>query len=290
MNVNFRSGRGYYRDGMLITVAMLLGVGCTSASGGDPEGQAQNDPLQGSASHTAGSQIRLHEGTASSAGSAGKSSEIKPMVTQTSGCDVSGYQGNVDWGGAAANGATFCYIKATEGTGYTNPYFAQQYNGSYDAGLIRGAYHFARPDVSSGADQANFFVSNGGGWSADGKTLPPALDIEYNPYGDECYGLSAASMVAWVSDFSNTIHALTQRYPTIYTSTDWWTTCAGNDGSFGATNPLWVPRYGSSVGTLPGGWSYQTIWQYADSGALPGDQDYFNGAYDRLQVFAATAD
>lgn len=42
---------------------------------------------------------------------------------------------------------------------------------------------------AGGADQANSSVDNGGGWSADGKTLPGALDIEYSPYGDTCYGL-----------------------------------------------------------------------------------------------------
>src|SRR6476660_3137405 len=41
------------------------------------------------------------------------------------GMDVSGYQGNVNWSGAWANGARWAYIKATEGTYYTNPYFAQ---------------------------------------------------------------------------------------------------------------------------------------------------------------------
>ncbi|MGI8723284.1 MAG: GH25 family lysozyme [Geodermatophilaceae bacterium] len=41
--------------------------------------------------------------------------------------------------------------------------------GSYNVGMIRGAYHFARPDRSSGATQANYFASNGGGWSADGE-------------------------------------------------------------------------------------------------------------------------
>ncbi len=54
------------------------------------------------------------------------------------GMDVSGYQGNVNWSSAYANGARFAYVKATEGTGYTNPYFAQQYNGSYNVGMIRG--------------------------------------------------------------------------------------------------------------------------------------------------------
>ncbi|MEU5389465.1 lysozyme, partial [Kitasatospora cineracea] len=207
-------------------------------------------------------------------------------VTQTKGMDVSSYQGNVAWSTAYANGGRFAYVKATEGTSYTNAYFAQQYNGSYNAGMIRGAYHFALPNVSSGATQAAYFVAHGGGWSKDGKTLPPALDIEYNPYGATCYGLSQAGMVSWIRDFSNTVHTKTGRYPTIYTTTDWWTTCTGNNSSFGATNPLWIARYSSSVGTLPAGWSYQTIWQYADAGTLPGDQNYFNGALDRVQALA----
>jgi len=37
------------------------------------------------------------------------------------GMDVSGYQGNVNWTAAWNNGARFAYVKATEGTGYTNP-------------------------------------------------------------------------------------------------------------------------------------------------------------------------
>ncbi|MBO0883064.1 MAG: hypothetical protein J2P17_22560, partial [Mycobacterium sp.] len=106
------------------------------------------------------------------------------------GMDVSSHQGFVNWRRAWRNGARFAYVKATEGTGYRNPYFTQQYEGSYRVGMIRGAYHFARPNISSGARQADFFVAHGGGWSRDGKTLPGALDIEWNPYsGGTCYGL-----------------------------------------------------------------------------------------------------
>lgn len=54
----------------------------------------------------------------------------------------------------------------------------QSCRGATNAGVIRGAYHFARPDISSGATQATYFTTNGGGWSADGITLPGALDIE----------------------------------------------------------------------------------------------------------------
>jgi len=203
------------------------------------------------------------------------------------GMDVSGYQGNVNWTAAWNNGARFAYVKATEGTGYTNPYFAQQYNGSYNVGMIRGAYHFARPNVSGGATQADYFVAHGGGWSRDGKTLPGALDIEWNPYaGGTCYGLSTGGMVAWIKAFSDEYHAKTSRWPVIYTATSWWSQCTGNGGDFTSTNPLWVARYSSTVGALPYAWGVYTFWQYADSGDFPGDQDTFNGAYDRLQALA----
>ncbi len=228
----------------------------------------------------AGSTVAAHEGR-------GPGAPVAALaVTQTPGLDVASYQGNVNWSSVRANGARFAYVKATEGTTYTNPYFTQQYNGSYNAGLIRGAYHFALPNRSSGTAQANWFVDHGGGWSRDGKTLPPALDIEYNPYGATCFGLSQSAMVSWIRAFSTTVHTRTGRYPTIYTTTNWWATCTGNNASFGATNPLWIARYASTVGTLPAGWSYQTIWQHADSGVFPGDQNLFNGAFDRLQALA----
>jgi GH25 family lysozyme M1 (1,4-beta-N-acetylmuramidase) len=227
-----------------------------------------------------GSTVAAHEGAP-----AARPATVSPRTT-VSGMDVSSYQGNVDWATAWANGGRFAYIKATESTTYTNPDFTQQYNGSYNVGMIRGAYHFATPDTSSGATQADYFVSHGGGWSADGKTLPPMLDIEYNPYGAECYGLSAASMVSWIQSFVNEVHAKTTRWATIYSTTDWWTTCTGNSSAFSSNDPLFIARYSSSAGTLPAGWGFWTFWQYADSGTFPGDQDYFNGAQDRLLALA----
>jgi GH25 family lysozyme M1 (1,4-beta-N-acetylmuramidase) len=212
-------------------------------------------------------------------------------ASSVSGMDVSGYQGNVNWQGAWNNGARFAYVKATEGTGYRSSYFAQQYNGSYSVGMIRGAYHFARPNLSGGSYQADYFVNHGGGWSADGKTLPPALDIEYNPYGSTCYGLSQASMVNWIRDFSNQVHARTNKYPMIYTTFNWWSTCTGNSSAFANTNPFWIAIYRSTSPTsIPAGTYTWTIWQHASSGTFPGDQDLFNGGYARLQALATNHD
>src|SRR4051794_1089875 len=156
------------------------------------------------------------------------------------GQDVSSYQGNVNWSAQWNAGSRFAYIKATEGTYYTNAYFAQQYNGSYNVGMIRGSYHFARPDTTSGATQADYFVAHGGGWSRDGRTLPGALDIEYNPYGSTCYGLSQSSMRGWITSFLNEYHARTTRWPVLYTTTDWWNTCIGNYNAWASEAPLWI--------------------------------------------------
>jgi GH25 family lysozyme M1 (1,4-beta-N-acetylmuramidase) len=262
----------------LLALAVCASFGYASpAAPGDASREAMNRKHD----HAMGSQIRLHEPVE-------RPVTPQPELAAASvpGMDVSSWQGNVDWATAYANGARFAYVKATESTSYQNPYFAQQYNGSYNVGMIRGAYHFATPNTASGASQANYFVDHGGGWSADGKTLPGALDMEYNPYGSTCYGLSQSGMASWIADFANTYYSRTGRYPVIYTSTSWWSQCVGSAGNFSSTSPLWVARYSSSAGTLPYPWTYYTFWQYADSGTFPGDQNLFNGAYDRLQVLA----
>jgi GH25 family lysozyme M1 (1,4-beta-N-acetylmuramidase) len=209
--------------------------------------------------------------------------------TAPRGFDVSAYQTGISWSTARSRGAQFAYIKATEGTGYVSPAFSSQYTGSYSAGLIRGSYHFALPDRTSGAAQADYFAAHGGGWSADGKTLPGALDIEYNPYGAECYGLSQSGMRSWINSFVGEYHAITSRWPVIYSTRDWWTTCTGNYSGFGSHDPLWIACYCGSAGTMPAGWPAYTIWQNADSGTFPGDQDVFNGNSNGLQRLAAGA-
>ncbi|KZS88998.1 glycoside hydrolase family 25 protein [Sistotremastrum niveocremeum HHB9708] len=204
------------------------------------------------------------------------------------GIDVSSYQTGINWATVKANGISFAYIKATEGTTYTSPQFSSQYTGAYNQGIIRGAYHFAHPDSSTGAAQANYFLAHGGGWSADGLTLPGALDIEANPSGATCYGLSTSAMVSWISSFSSTYHSATGRYPVIYTTASWWNQCTGSSTAFAANSPLWVAHYttASTPGALPAGWSYETFWQYADSGPNPGDADVFNGSASGLKKIA----
>ncbi|KAI0190775.1 glycoside hydrolase family 25 protein [Xylaria flabelliformis] len=187
------------------------------------------------------------------------------------GFDISHYQSSVNFGAAYSAGARFVIIKATEGTDYIDPSFSSHYSGATNAGLIRGGYHFAHLDTSSGATQANYFIAHGGGWSGDGITLPGMLDLE-----GSCV-LSASATVAWIKDFSNTYHSKTGVYPLLYTNPSWWSSCTGNSNAFVNTNPLVLARYSSSAGTPPGSWPYYTIWQYNDAYTYGGDSDSFNG-------------
>ncbi|MEU6365965.1 GH25 family lysozyme [Streptomyces sp. NPDC046931] len=204
------------------------------------------------------------------------------------GHDVSSHQKNVDWAGAKARGARFVYIKATESTTYRNPYFTRQYDGARAAGIIRGAYHFAAPERSSGARQAAYSVRHGGAWRADGWTLPPALDLEDNPYDRRrtCYALSRAAMVGWIKSFSEEVRRETGRRPVIYTTARWWDNCTGGSSVFAADHALWIARHGApGAGAFPAGWSFWAFRQYDNGGSLPGDQNLFNGSLARLKTF-----
>jgi len=276
-----RMGTDHRRASALVALAALALPLILVSAPGTAAGTEQADYSLAEESY-AGSQIALREGVHGSPLDARAESEVE----QTLGHDVSGHQGPVDWLLAANAGAKFAYVKATEGTGFVNPQYRQQYDGAHDNGLIRGAYHFARPDISGGAEQAEYFIANGGAWRGDGRTLPGALDVEYNPYGDACYGKDAAAMTAWITDFTRTYLAKMGRSALIYTSTSWWKLCTGNNSGFGNTNPLWLARYAPEIGELPAGWEKQSIWQFADKGGLPGDQNYYNGPMTRVQALA----
>ena len=212
-------------------------------------------------------------------------------ASTTVGVDVSHWQGTVKWSSVRSGGTQFAYIKATEGIDFTDSQFDTNYPAAYHAGVIRGAYHFALPNRSSGAVQADFLFHNGGAWSADGRTLPAAVDLEYNPYGSDCYNMTQAGMRTWIADFLNRYRTRTGRYAVIYTTTDWWKRCTGNYSGFASKHPLWLARYGSSSGTLPAGWGFYTFWQYTQTGRVSGvsgavDRDYFNGLRSRLIALA----
>ncbi|MEU8825489.1 lysozyme [Streptomyces sp. NPDC048636] len=295
--MSLRSGKGAHRAasrlrspyalgglGAAVTTAVLATLAPAMASAEPPgpgpaTGSSSPAPLAHPGRDWMGSTIAEHEAT---------DPDAAPKATLAGGVegvDVSNYQGTVDWAALWNSNVRFAYVKATESTGYKNPSYSAQYNGAAEQGMIRGAYHFALPDRSSGAAQADYFVSNGGGWADDGITLPPVLDIEYNPYGAECYGLTPAQMVDWIKDFSQTVAERTGRTPVIYTTTNWWASCTGNSPDL-AENPLWLARYAATPGPMPAGWPSHTLWQYTATGPVVGDHDQFNGDLDALKALA----
>ncbi|MFB8087570.1 lysozyme [Streptomyces sp. col6] len=202
------------------------------------------------------------------------------------GIDVSSWQGGINWSSVRGAGIEFAWMKATEGLTYKDPTFSANYLNAYNAGVIRGAYHYARPDVSGGAAQADFFASNGGAWSRDNLTLPGVLDIE-----GTCYGYSQASMQQWILDFYNQYKARTGRDVVIYTSPSWWNTCTGGWSGMSARSPLWVANWTTGTPSIPSGFPFYTVWQYTSTGAVNGvsgnvDRDRFSGDRSRLLALA----
>ena len=277
--------------------AIALACGTLSPAGAtesSPEASASTQALPQEEMNTpmgAGERARLAETQPSTLGKAfPNATKMWTPSGGTLGMDVSSYQGNVDWNRAYNQGSRFAYTKATEGNYYTNPYFAQQYNGSARSGMIRGAYHFANPRSTSGAEQARYFVNHGGGWSNDGITMPGLLDIEYNPYpslGNTCYNMSSADLTRWIRDFMETYRSLTGRYPMIYTANYWWRQCVGTT-EFG-NHLLHLANYNYNPGPMPAGWGNYDIWQFSSEGPFVGDSNFFPGSVNDLRALAVNA-
>uniref|UniRef100_A0A7S1AKY3 Lysozyme n=1 Tax=Noctiluca scintillans TaxID=2966 RepID=A0A7S1AKY3_NOCSC len=200
--------------------------------------------------------------------------------THLRGIDVSHYQGTINWNSVKSSGVSFAMAKATEGTSYTDPMFNTNWNGMHSAGLVRGAYHFARPG-SDAVTQADHFVNtvNNAGGITSGNTLQLVLDLETTD------GLGSAAVLSWVEAFMARVKSLTGRPGIIYTGYYFW-----NDdvrGSSCLDAPLWIAAYSSSP-SIPSPWGGVgwAFWQYSDSGSVSGisgavDLDYFQngGSY-----------
>jgi len=184
-----------------------------------------------------------------------------------SGLDVAVWQhpngATIDWGAVRASGRSFAFVKATEGLSYTNPYFGSDWAGVQASGMVRGAYHYGRPELDP-TSQADFFVSVMG-LLARGD-LPPVLDLESSG------NLDATGLLGWVGAFLSRVQALTGRRPLIYTYPNFWKNATGDSRAF-AGQLLWIADYNGGSGPtlpLPGGWRDWAFWQRTSSGSLPG--------------------
>lgn len=195
------------------------------------------------------------------------------------GVDVSEYQGEIDWPALARQGISFAFVKATEGSGYTDPFFAQNLSGAQAAALYAGAYHFFSYD-SPGQTQAENFIA---AVPQTPGALPPVVDVEY--YGS--YYLFPQQAQEARRELAVLLHALEAHYgqkPILYTTARAWRQYIC--GAF-EEYPLWLRSvYGPPAENGPQ-WAF---WQYTDRGRLAGisgpeafvDRNVFCGTAQQL--------
>jgi GH25 family lysozyme M1 (1,4-beta-N-acetylmuramidase) len=191
------------------------------------------------------------------------------------GIDVSHHQGTIDWSSVAHAGIKFAYIKASEGESFRDPKYAANVKAATKAGIIVGAYHFAKPSGTprDAAGEADHFMATAK--PAKGHLLP-ALDLEDGGH----------DLTAWVFAFCDRVRAKLGRRPTIYVSPAFWEEHVWPAGYFTPFG-LWVAHWVKKP-RVPRPWDAWTFWQYTDRGrvgSLGGnvDRDRFNGTLDELQ-------
>lgn len=117
--------------------------------------------------------------------------------------DISSWQADLDVSRMTTTQAVI--VKATEGTGYTNPSFVKHMQQAKKAGKLRGVYHFATKGNAN--DQANFFYQTVKDY-LDGSCIA-VLDWE---------GAAVKQGPEWAEQFLKTFHRLSGVRPLIYMS------------------------------------------------------------------------
>ena len=221
------------------------------------------------------------------------------MAQRPLGIDVSDYQGaGINWASVKASGVSFAWTKATEGTSSTASTFTVNEANAKAAGVLIGAYDFARPDLDLGtagadAEAARFWSVAHNYIKGGGTYLVPMLDIEQDPGSS----YTKTSLSAWVNEWGQDIvnyaaaANLTLR-PGVCT---YGTYAATWLDSTVTQWPLWIvspngqnPQTGAPTGTSP--WATWNFWLYSTSNSVPGisgsvDGDVFNGTPAMLEQY-----
>ncbi|ANH49886.1 endolysin [Propionibacterium phage PFR2] len=163
------------------------------------------------------------------------------------GIDVSAYQAP---DGGLLEGMSFCIIKATEGTGYTNPNRAQWYKVATDRGVTTGAYHFMRG--GDPVQQADYFLDN-----LPGDVGWLALDVEADDDGLEWSG-----RVGFILAWTDRVKTASAKPTLVYCSRSWanalWEAATSDQRTRLTALPLWLADYTGTPGTysgpVPDGW------------------------------------
>ena len=208
---------------------------------------------------------------------------IKNTYAQIYGIDVSHYQGTIDWNAVANDGKVFAWVKASDGRTYTDSKFVQNMTNGQAAGVVMGAYHFARPISNSATSEANHFLAVAGNYIGNG-FLPPVLDLEDPSTSTHLTSyFTSSQLTAWVQEWMNVVESHTGVKPVIYTSGS----IADYLGSSLTQYGLWIADPDGNPSDPPthiGHWNTWVSKQYSWNGVVSGinttsvDLDVFHGS------------
>lgn len=195
------------------------------------------------------------------------------MMTQLRGCDISAYQPDVDFEALKAAGISFVVIKATEGAGYVNPFFARHWAGAKAAGLRRGAYGFVRWDSTTPEADAAHLV-------ATVTDLEPG-DVLAGDVEEIDGATPPADLSPHTSRWLRAVETAVKFRPFLYSNYAF--ILEHLSASVLGSYPLWMAAYGAPMPAPPKPWSLVSIWQHTATATDPGirgyvDEDVFFGS------------
>ena len=191
------------------------------------------------------------------------------------GIDVSEWQGNIDFGEVARAGIEVVYIRASEGRGYVDPYFRENYEKAKANGLRTGFYHFlTATSVAEAKEEAEFFVSNIKGLEPDCR-----LAMDFKVFN----GLDVSAINEISRVFLETVEKLSGKECVIYS--DAYNARTVFSKELAEDYPIWVADYFVEEPESNDKWKFWVGFQYSDRGIINGidgnvDRDYFtNGVF-----------
>jgi lysozyme len=192
------------------------------------------------------------------------------------GFDVSQYQSEINWEQTyhieEAFELSFVFIRATAGEDKVDSRFKENWKGAKARQLIRGAYHYYRPNENS-MEQADNFIKNVRLQQGD---LPPVLDIEKLPKAQSIARLKIG-LRKWLT-------AVEKHYkvkPIIYSGESYYKDFLKEEFS---AYPLWIANYNFWCNDLESDWQF---WQFTEKAKIEGidglvDLNIFNGDKNEL--------
>ena len=193
------------------------------------------------------------------------------------GLDVSEFQGEIDWDLVETieenHPLEFVFIRATAGNDRVDGRFEENWLGAKKRNIIRGAYHYYRPNENS-LEQAQLFIKTVQLRKGD---LPPVLDIEKLPKGQ-----SLDSLKIGLRRWLNAVEAHYKVKPIIYTGEKYYDDFLKEDFS---DYLFWIANYNFYREKIGEDWLF---WQFTEKASVAGikgnvDVNIFNGDVEQLR-------